>query len=146
MVLHCMLWSKHKAGHRAKAAFEGCTDIHDIHGYQDSRSLGEALLGQHGEVRYKLHKGKGWRGILYWRKAACKGEDTLVRGPFEVLFDMVVLAVGIEPGEGTRQISKVLGLNVNEYGFLAPRIPNVHFDSGKDGIYLAGTCVAPMSV
>src|SRR5581483_5864000 len=112
MVLHCMLWSKHKAGHRAKAAFEGCTDIHDIHGYQDSRSLGEALLGQHGEV----------------------------------LFDMVVLAVGIEPGEGTRQISKVLGLNVNEYGFLAPRIPNVHFDSGKDGIYLAGTCVAPMSV
>src|SRR5579875_3654249 len=126
MVLHCMLWSKHKAGHRAKAAFEGCTDIHDIHGYQDSRSLGEALLGQHGEVRYKLHKGKGWRGILYWRKAACKG-----RG---------------HSGEGTRQISKVLGLNVNEYGFLAPRIPNVHFDSGKDGIYLAGTCVAPMSV
>jgi len=75
-----------------------------------------------------------------------KGEDTLVRGPFEVLMDMVVLAVGISPGEGTAQAAKAVGLNVNKYGFLQPRHPNVHFDSGKEGVFLAGACVAPMSV
>jgi len=59
---------------------------------------------------------------------------------------MIVLAVGMEPGEGTKQVAKVFNLKVNEYGFLAPRIPNVHYDSGKEGIFLAGACVAPMSV
>src|SRR5579885_2010801 len=108
MVLHCMLWSKHKAGHRAKAAFEGCTDIHDIHGYQDSRSLGEAYWDS--MEKYGINYIRGRVGEVYYtgEKLLVKGEDTLLRGPFEVLFDMVVLAVGIEPGEGTRQISKVL--------------------------------------
>jgi heterodisulfide reductase subunit A len=75
-----------------------------------------------------------------------KGEDTLVRGPFEVLMDMVVLAVGITPGEGTAQVAKALDLKCNTFGFLQPKRPNVHYDSGKDGIFLAGACVAPMSV
>jgi len=75
-----------------------------------------------------------------------KGEDTLVRGPFEVLMDMVVLAVGITPGEGTAQAAKALDLTCNTFGFLQPRHPNVHYDSGKAGIFLAGACVAPMSV
>ena len=75
-----------------------------------------------------------------------KGEDTLVRGPFEVLLDMVVLAVGITPGEGTAQAAKVLGLTCNTFGFLQPRHPNVHYDSGKDGVFLSGACVAPMSI
>lgn len=79
-------------------------------------------------------------------KLLVKGEDTLVRGPFEVLMDMVVLAVGMTPGEGTAQAAKAVGLAVNSFGFLAPRHPNVHFDSGKEGVFLAGACVAPMSV
>jgi heterodisulfide reductase subunit A len=75
-----------------------------------------------------------------------KGEDTLVRGPFEVLMDMVVLATGVTPGEGTAQAAKVLGLASNAYGFLQPRHPNIQFDSGKENIFLAGACVAPMSI
>lgn len=75
-----------------------------------------------------------------------KGEDTLVRGPFEVLMDMVVLAVGIDPGEGTAQAAKAIGLATNPFGFLQPKHPNVHFDSGREGIYIAGACVAPMSI
>lgn len=75
-----------------------------------------------------------------------KGEDTLVRGPFEVLMDMVVLAVGIDPGEGTAQAAKAIGLDRNPFGFLQPRHPNVHFASSREGVYLAGACVAPMSV
>ncbi len=75
-----------------------------------------------------------------------KGEDTLVRGPFEVLMDMVVLAVGIDPGEGTAQAARAMGLATNPFGFLQPRHPNVHFDSARDGVFIAGACVAPMSI
>jgi len=75
-----------------------------------------------------------------------KGEDTLVRGPFEVLMDMVVLSVGVDPGEGTAQAAKAIGLATNPFGFLQPKHPNVHFDSAREGIYLAGACVAPMSI
>jgi heterodisulfide reductase subunit A len=75
-----------------------------------------------------------------------KGEDTLVRGPFEVLMDMVVLATGISPGEGTAQAARAIGLDVNPFGFLQPRHPNVHYDSSRAGVFLAGACVAPMSV
>lgn len=79
-------------------------------------------------------------------KLLLKGEDTLVRGPFEVLFDMVVLAVGAEPGPGTKKIAETLGLRLNENGFIEPQHPNVHSVSGKEGVFLAGCCVTPMSI
>jgi heterodisulfide reductase subunit A len=117
--------------------------------YMDIRTIGlwEKLYWQSME-NYHINYIRGRVGEIYWtgEKLLVKGEDTLVRGPFEALFDMIVLAVGMEPGEGTKQVAKVFGLRVNEYGFLSPRIPNIHYDSGKDGIFLAGACVAPMSV
>ncbi len=117
--------------------------------YMDIRTIGlwEKLYWKSME-EYHINYIRGRVGEIYWtgEKLLVKGEDTLVRGPFEALFDMIVLAVGMEPGEGTKQVAKVFNLKVNEYGFLAPRIPNVHYDSGKEGIFLAGACVAPMSV
>lgn len=117
--------------------------------YMDIRTIGlwEKLYWESME-KYGINFIRGRVGEVYYtgEKLLVKGEDTLVRGPFEVLFDMVVLAVGIEPGPGTKQAAGALSLSLNEYGFLAPKIPNVHFDSGKEGIFLAGACVAPMSV
>jgi heterodisulfide reductase subunit A len=60
--------------------------------------------------------------------------------------DMVVLAVGIDPGEGTAQAAQAIGLATNPFGFLQPKHPNVHFDTARAGIYIAGACVAPMSI
>jgi heterodisulfide reductase subunit A len=117
--------------------------------YMDIRTIGlwEKLYWESMEEHH-INYIRGRVGEIYWtgEKLLVKGEDTLVRGPFEALFDMIVLAVGMEPGEGTKQVAKVFGLNLNQYGFLSPKIPNIHYDSGKDGIFLAGACVAPMSV
>ncbi|MEM1945672.1 MAG: FAD-dependent oxidoreductase [Candidatus Caldarchaeum sp.] len=117
--------------------------------YMDIRTFGlwEKLYWTSME-EYGINYVRGRVGEIYYLdgKLLVKGEDTLVRGPFEVLFDMVVLAVGMEPGEGTKQIAKALNLRVNEFGFLKPKHPNIHYDSGREGIFLAGACVAPMSV
>ncbi|MDW8041560.1 MAG: FAD-dependent oxidoreductase [Nitrososphaerota archaeon] len=122
-------------------------DIYMI--YMDIRTFGlwEKLYWKSME-EYGINYIRGRVGEIYaiGDKLLVKGEDTLVRGPFEVLFDMVVLAVGMEPGSGTAQVARALNLKVNEFGFLEPRHPNIHHDSGRDGIYLAGACVAPMSV
>ncbi|MEM0272447.1 MAG: FAD-dependent oxidoreductase [Thermoprotei archaeon] len=117
--------------------------------YMDIRTWGlwEKLYWDSME-KYGINYIRGRVGEVYYtgERLLVKGEDTLVRGPIEVLFDMLVLAVGMEPGEGTRQAARVFGLNLNEYGFLKPRQPNTHFDSGVEGVYLAGACVAPMSI
>lgn len=117
--------------------------------YMDIRTWGlwEKLYWDSME-KYGINYIRGRVGEVYYtgEKLLVKGEDTLVRGPIEVLFDMLVLAVGMEPGEGTRQAARVFGLSLNEYGFLKPRQPNIHFDSGVGGVFLAGACVAPMSI
>ena len=117
--------------------------------YMDIRTTGQwEKLYWDSMEKYGINYIRGRVAEVYYtgEKLLVKGEDTLVRGPFEVLFDMVVLAVGIEPGPGTKKIAATLGLQLNENGFLAPRHPNVHTESTRDGIFLAGCCVTPMSI
>jgi heterodisulfide reductase subunit A len=47
-----------------------------------------------------------------------RGEDTTMGRPMEIPMDIVVLAVGMEPSQGTREMADVLGLGANKYGFI----------------------------
>ena len=38
--------------------------------------------------------------------------------PMEVAMDVVILAVGMEPSKGTRDMAEVLSLPTNKYGFI----------------------------
>lgn len=48
-----------------------------------------------------------------------RGEDTTMGRPMEVPMDVVVLAVGMEPSQGTRDMADILGLGTNKYGFIS---------------------------
>ncbi|MDA8146512.1 MAG: FAD-dependent oxidoreductase [Thermaerobacter sp.] len=73
-----------------------------------------------------------------------KGEDTLLRGPFEVPFDLMVLASGMEPGEGTVQVAELLNLAREPNGFLAPRDSHTApLEAAVEGVFLAGADLAP---
>lgn len=77
----------------------------------------------------------------------CKGEDTLLRGPFEIPFDMVVLASGMEGGPQSPEMANKLGIELDEHGFL--KYANVTLSpckSNKDGIFLAGACTGPKAI
>src|SRR5579875_3160664 len=80
---------------------------------------------------------------LYWDSMEKYGINYIRGRVGEVYFTGEKLLV---KGEDTRQAARVFGLSLNEYGFLKPRQPNIHFDSGVDGVFLAGACVAPMSI
>ncbi len=73
-----------------------------------------------------------------------KGEDTTMGRPLEVLMDVIVLSVGMEPSRGTRDVAGILGLEQNKYGFVStPGEPIDTVSTTVPGIYVAGAAAGP---
>lgn len=76
-----------------------------------------------------------------------KAEDTLSGRPLKMNVDLLVLLIGMEAGEGTRQIGTLCSLDFEENGFL--KVKSDHLErnrSSQKGIFLAGCCTRPMSI
>ena len=73
-----------------------------------------------------------------------RGEDTTMGRPKEIEMDMVVLSVGMEPSPGTRQVSKMLGVKQNKYGFVdAVAVPLDTVSTSREGIFACGAALGP---
>ena len=73
-----------------------------------------------------------------------RGEDTTMGRPMELEMDMVVLSVGMEPSPGTRQVSKMLGVEQNKYGFVdAVAVPLDTVSTSREGIFACGAALGP---
>ncbi len=61
------------------------------------------------------------------------------------MFDMVVLSVGMRPAEHLAKLTSVLGVELNEYGFVksSPRNPLL---TTREGIYVSGACESPKDI
>jgi heterodisulfide reductase subunit A len=73
-----------------------------------------------------------------------RGEDTTMGRPMEVPMDVVVLAVGMEPSRGTKDVAKILGLKQNKYNFI--EVPDGALDptaTSASGIFVAGAAAGP---
>jgi heterodisulfide reductase subunit A len=77
-----------------------------------------------------------------------KGEDTMnLNRALVVPYDMVILANGMELGLGSRQVAKVLGLELEEHGFIKPLDPDrLPVQSTRKGIFLAGAITGPKTI
>jgi len=76
-----------------------------------------------------------------------RGEDVIENILFENSSDMVVLAVGIEPAEGTSELSKILNISQDTYGFLLEKHLKVRpSESSVNGIYIAGAIQGPKDI
>lgn len=73
-----------------------------------------------------------------------RGEDTTMGRPMEVPMDVVVLAVGMEPSRGTKDVAKILGIKQNKYQFID--VPHDALDptaTSTPGIFVAGAAAGP---
>ena len=73
-----------------------------------------------------------------------RGEDTTMGRPMEVPMDVVVLAVGMEPSRGTKDVARVFGLKQNKYKFVD--VPQESLDptaTSAPGIFVAGAAAGP---
>ncbi len=93
-------------------------------------------------VRGKTAKVEQRNGKLFIR-----GEDILKGEILENTVDMVILSVGLEPGEDTQAISKMLGIPVSEGGWFEETNYNVDpTGTCRGGIMIAGTCQGPKDI
>lgn len=73
-----------------------------------------------------------------------KGEDTTMRRPMEIPMDMVILAVGMEPSEGTKKVADIFGVKKNKFGFIETIGGALNtVSTNVDGVYAAGACTGP---
>lgn len=76
-----------------------------------------------------------------------KAEDTLSGRPLKMNVDLLVLLVGMEAGKGTAAAAATCSIGCEESGFLKTTDPFLRSNlSNQEGIFLAGSCTAPMSV
>ncbi len=74
-------------------------------------------------------------------------EDTILQRPSEVPFDMVILATGMEASEGTLEASKLLGLEIEEHGFIKPlESDSMPVSTAVPGVYVCGTATGPKAI
>ncbi len=76
-----------------------------------------------------------------------KSEDTLSGRPLKMNVDLLVLLVGMEAGKGTATAASACGIGCEESGFLKTTDSFLKSNfSEQEGIFLAGSCTAPMTV
>ena len=77
-------------------------------------------------------------------KLLVRGEDTTMGRPMEVLMDMVVLSVGMEPSGGTRAMAQLFGVQQNKYGFIdSVRAPLDTVTTSVPGVFSCGAALGP---
>ena len=77
----------------------------------------------------------------------CKGEDTLLGRPLNVMADLVVLETAMIPATGGDVLAATLGLSQDSDGWFNeahPKLRPVETDCG--GVYVAGACLGPKDI
>ncbi|MBR5706678.1 MAG: CoB--CoM heterodisulfide reductase iron-sulfur subunit A family protein [Bacteroidaceae bacterium] len=137
-----------------KQAIEVCKQLRGCEAsifYMDLR-----MWGQGFEEMYRMAQEK--YGISFVRgriseaaatfdgRVQLKSEDTLMGLPLKMTTDLLVLMVGMEASCGTKALGQACGTN-GEYGFIKTISPHLYDnETGKPGLFAAGTCKRPMSI
>jgi heterodisulfide reductase subunit A2 len=76
-----------------------------------------------------------------------KAEDTLIGRPLKMEMDLLVLLIGMIPGQSTQKLKNVASIEVNKHNFFESADWQLRKNSStQPGIFLAGACNGPMSI
>ncbi len=74
-------------------------------------------------------------------------EDTIEHVQKQIPADLVVLSVAAAPNDGAIELSKILGIDTDQYGFVSPRDPAVSaVETVRDGVYVCGSAIGPQVI
>ncbi|MGC9203803.1 MAG: hydrogenase iron-sulfur subunit [Thermoplasmata archaeon] len=116
--------------------------------YMDIRAYGKGF-----DAFYERSKNEGIRYVRSRPRYAGK-EDGRIKIRYEDTssgninydyFDAVVLATASIPSRGTKELSKALGIELNEYGFFRTSHRNP-VESTREGIFIAGCASGPKDI
>ena len=80
-------------------------------------------------------------------KLIVKGEDTLVKRPITIPFDMVVHAIGMDPNVDNISISETFGVDLEPNGFVDKASSYIATGlTNKMGVFVAGSATGPETI
>lgn len=92
-------------------------------------------------------RGKVSRVFRQNGKVMVWGSDTLSGQQVQIAADLVVVAPALLARPSTRQLSHMLGLPLDEHGWLTSRDPNIRpVETVRPAIFVAGTDTGPMDI
>jgi len=81
------------------------------------------------------------------KKLIVKGEDTLVKRPITIPFDMVVHAIGMDPNVDNKSIGAVFGVKLQEHGNIAKgNAYGTLGETSRAGVFVAGAATGPETI
>lgn len=116
--------------------------------YIDMRMYGywENQIYWPAQEKYKVSYVKGIATEIVKKgdQLIVKGEDTTLRRPMEIPMDIVILAVGMEPSEGTKKVADMFGVKKNKFGFIeSVGAPLNTVTTNVPGVFAAGAATGP---
>jgi heterodisulfide reductase subunit A len=76
-----------------------------------------------------------------------KAEDTLVKRPITIPFDMVVHAIGMDPNVDNKAIASVFGIALEEHGYIGKKDSYATFgETSRAGVFVAGSATGPETI
>ena len=129
---------------------EELPDCHVYIYYMDIRTIGlyeEYYWKSQEEFKVKYIKARIAEVTSDGDKVIVKGEDTLVKRPITIPFDMVVHAIGMDPNVDNMLISSVFGVDLHNWGFIAQKNTyGVIGGTNVEGVYVAGSSTGPETI
>jgi heterodisulfide reductase subunit A len=130
---------------------EELPDCHVYIYYMDIRTFGlyetRYYWKSQEEFKVKYIKARIAEVTSDGEKLIVKGEDTLVKRPITIPFDLVVHAIGMDPNMDNKEISSVFGVDLEPNGYLDKA--NSYTATGltnKAGVFVAGAANGPETI
>ena len=130
---------------------EELPDCHVYIYYMDIRTFGlyetKYYWRSQEEFKVKYIKARIAEVTSDGEKLIVKGEDTLVKRPITIPFDMVVHAIGMDPNVDNGDISSTFGVDLEPHGYIGKA--NSYAASGltnKAGVFVAGSATGPETI
>lgn len=130
---------------------EELPDCHVYIYYMDIRTFGlyEDLYYWRSQEEFKVKyiKARIAEVTSNGEQLIVKGEDTLVKRPITIPFDMVVHAIGMDPNADNMLLSSVFGVELERHGYLARGSTYDAFaTTSRPGVYVAGAACGPETI
>ncbi|MBS0251365.1 MAG: CoB--CoM heterodisulfide reductase iron-sulfur subunit A family protein [Proteobacteria bacterium] len=130
---------------------EELPDCHVYIYYMDIRTFGhyetEYYWRSQEEFKVKYIKARIAEVTSDGKQLIVKGEDTLVKRPITIPFDMVVHAIGMDPNVDNMTISAVFGVDLHKHGYIART--DTYGSMGatsRPGVFVAGAAIGPETI
>jgi len=130
---------------------EELPDCHVYIYYMDIRTFGlyetKYYWKSQEEFKVKYIKARIAEVTSDGEKLIVKGEDTLVKRPITIPFDLVVHAIGMDPNLDNKEISSVFGVDLEPNGFLDKADSYAATGlTNKTGVFVAGAANGPETI